>query len=131
MTNAQPDHRTVIAAALDDWWITTDPAEPFHAPAVADHVDTYLAGLGYQIRPTSQTGKPMITRVPSRGDIAFGIVLSLLSVLAATQAAFRNHFWWAVVGYVLTLILARDTAGDIRDRRDYQRPLNHLDSELP
>lgn len=127
----EPDHQHVVAAALDDWWITTDPARPFDAPDVAAHVDTYLADFGYRIRPTTQTGRPVPTRIPSLGDVIFGAVLVLAAVLAATQAAFRGHLWWAVAGYVLVLVLARDTAGDIRDRRDYQRALDDLDDEMP
>lgn len=41
----------VIAAALDDWWITTDPLQPFDIPAVADHIDTYLRHAGHLVTP--------------------------------------------------------------------------------
>lgn len=49
---AQHTPADVIAAALDDWWITTDPLQPFDIPAVADHIDTYLRHAGHLMTPS-------------------------------------------------------------------------------
>lgn len=55
-----PGHQRIIEAALDDWWITTDPIEPFHSPAVAEQVEMYLLNSGYTIAPDTRTS-PMKT----------------------------------------------------------------------
>ncbi|MGW1035033.1 hypothetical protein ACWD4Z_22955 [Streptomyces antibioticus] len=41
----------MIAAALDDWWLLTDPAAPFDGAAIAPRVETYLLSSGYEITP--------------------------------------------------------------------------------
>ncbi|WP_432032760.1 hypothetical protein [Streptomyces antibioticus] len=46
-----PHHLTVIAAALDDWWLVTDPRAPFDGAAIAPRVENYLLSSGYQITP--------------------------------------------------------------------------------
>lgn len=43
----------VIAAALDDWWITTDPSAEFNGAVIAPHVAMYLLTSGYRITPTT------------------------------------------------------------------------------
>jgi hypothetical protein len=130
MNQQQPGHRRIIAAALEDWWITTDPVEPFAPDRVADQVDLYLISSGYHISPdTRRTTMP--SRLPTRGDIASGIVLAVLAAIATIQAAVLGHEWWALIGGVLTVVLIRDTAGDIRDRRDARRALDDLDGEMP
>ncbi|MEU5111688.1 hypothetical protein AB0G64_09330 [Streptomyces longwoodensis] len=48
---AADDHLVVMAAALDDWWITLDPALPFAGAAAAAHVEEYLASSGYHVVP--------------------------------------------------------------------------------
>ncbi|MFF8034893.1 hypothetical protein [Streptomyces sp. NPDC016626] len=53
-------HRVVIAAALEDWWITTDLAQPFEPHAVAETVEFYLISSGYTIAPDTRT-TPMHT----------------------------------------------------------------------
>ena len=56
MTTHTSAHQKVIAAALEDWWITTDPLEPFEPATVADRVELYLVTAGYYIAP--DTGIP-------------------------------------------------------------------------
>jgi hypothetical protein len=56
MTNHASPHQKVIAAALEDWWITTDPAAPFDPATVAESVEQYLLSSGYYIAP--DTGIP-------------------------------------------------------------------------
>ncbi|WP_411090816.1 hypothetical protein [Streptomyces sp. 049-1] len=47
--------RDVIAAALEDWWITTDPVAPFEPAAVAADVEQYLDRAGYRITSDDRT----------------------------------------------------------------------------
>lgn len=37
----------IIATALDEWWITTDPLQTFNTTAVAQHIDTCLREAGH------------------------------------------------------------------------------------
>ena len=46
-----PHHLAVIAAALDDWWLVTDPRAPFDGAAIAPRVEVYLLSSGYHITP--------------------------------------------------------------------------------
>ncbi|PWG08762.1 hypothetical protein DF268_35925 [Streptomyces sp. V2] len=46
-------HLVVVAAALDDWWITTDPVQPFDSHSVAAHVELYLLSSGYHTVPNT------------------------------------------------------------------------------
>lgn len=63
MTTHTRPHQKVIAAALEDWWITTDPTEPFDPATVAASVELYLLTAGYYIAP--DTGiPPMHTPTP-------------------------------------------------------------------
>ncbi|HET9382564.1 MAG TPA: hypothetical protein VFP69_17275 [Streptomyces sp.] len=44
-----------IAAAIEDWWVLTDPAAPFDPRPVAERVEQYLLGSGYYIAPDADT----------------------------------------------------------------------------
>ncbi len=44
-------HLDLIASALEDWWLTTDPAQPFDTRVVAQAVDARLTRSGYRITP--------------------------------------------------------------------------------
>lgn len=50
-TIADIPHLVVVAAALDDWWTTTDPGLPFDSHDVAAHVEMYLLSSGYHVAP--------------------------------------------------------------------------------
>lgn len=84
----------VIAAALEDWWLTTDPAEPFNTAAVAEDVERYLNSSGYRITPDTGTER-MTDHSPGRGTLA-GTALITLGGLASTAAAAIQGGWgWA------------------------------------
>jgi len=51
ITIADVPHLTVVAAALDDWWIVTDPAEPFDSHSAAKRIEMYLISSGYHVVP--------------------------------------------------------------------------------
>ncbi len=55
-TTTDRPHLDVIAAALSDWWLLTDPARPFDINVVAQAVDARLTRSGYRIAP--DTGRP-------------------------------------------------------------------------
>ncbi|MDX3024051.1 hypothetical protein [Streptomyces acidiscabies] len=44
-------HLTVVAAALDDWWIVTDPSLPFDSHSAAERIEMYLISSGYHTVP--------------------------------------------------------------------------------
>jgi len=48
---APAPHLAVIAAALDDWWTTADPAATFDGDTIAPHVEMYLLSSGYHVTP--------------------------------------------------------------------------------
>ncbi|WP_329338554.1 hypothetical protein OG866_27000 [Streptomyces sp. NBC_00663] len=107
-----PPHREVIEAALDHWWITTDPVQPFHIPAVAEHVETYLAASGYRITP--DTGRPP---VPTLRAIAVALVLAVICAASVVFAALRGDWEWAGIGALGTALLTYEGIRDINDRR--------------
>ncbi|MGA5486680.1 hypothetical protein ACPCK1_02765 [Streptomyces pseudogriseolus] len=55
-TTTDRPHLDVIASALEDWWLITDPAQPFDTRVVAQAVDARLTRSGYRIAP--DTGRP-------------------------------------------------------------------------
>ncbi|MFD5468865.1 hypothetical protein [Streptomyces sp. NPDC127105] len=57
-TRHAEDHRRTIADALEDWWLTTDPAMPFDYDQVAEHVDRHLTHAGYRITTGTRTNSP-------------------------------------------------------------------------
>ncbi|QQM44987.1 hypothetical protein [Streptomyces liliifuscus] len=117
MTTPPRGHRDVIEAALDDWWLHTDPCEPFHAPAVAEQVETYLLSSGYVIAPDTRK-----TAMPRRRDIATLIVLTLACALTAVLAVIVNSWVWGCIGAAGALLLAHQAVTDIRDRRRARNP---------
>ncbi|MEV6614249.1 hypothetical protein AB0N31_10575 [Streptomyces sp. NPDC051051] len=46
-----PAHLAVIAAALDDWWLITDPHVEFNGADIAPRVEMYLLSSGYRVTP--------------------------------------------------------------------------------
>lgn len=112
-TQPRPGHREVIEDALTDWWTLTDPAEPFHTPAVAEQVETYLLTSGYTISPNTRRNPP----VPSRTEIAVVLVLAVACVIAVVLAVIRHDWEWVALGTVGTGLLGYETIRDLRDRR--------------
>jgi hypothetical protein len=101
----------VIAAALYDWWLTADPLEQFHAPAVAEHVETHLLSSGYVIAPDTRK-----STMPKRRDIATAILLALACTTAAILATIVNDWLWGAFGALGAAVLTHQAAIDIRDR---------------
>ncbi|MFI8531084.1 hypothetical protein ACIGMX_12625 [Streptomyces aquilus] len=108
-----PPHRAVIEAALTDWWTTTDPAEPFHTPAVAAQVEMYLLSSGYTITPDTRRNLAM----PSRSAIVTALVLAAVCAISAVFALVRGDWEWAGMGVLGACLLAYEGIRDLQDRR--------------
>ena len=103
----QPTPRETIAAALDDWWITTDPAAQFHAPDVAAHVHGYLAEFGYTVQPA-----PHPTRSHAASTTA--LLIALTTAIATAYAAAHTQWWASGLGALASLFLTREGLRDLR-----------------
>lgn len=102
----------IIAAALDDWWINTDPAEPFDADQVADVVERYLISSGYSIGPdTSIPPGP----VPRRA-LATVALLGTATAAVTLIAALHSLWVWAASGALVTALLTREAVHDLTGR---------------
>lgn len=112
MTTQPRGPRAVIEAALTDWWMNTDPVEPFHSPAVAEQVETYLLSSGYVIAPDTRK-----TSMPKRLDIAMTLLLVAVCAGAAAYATVINDWWWGTAGALGATLLGREALYDIRARR--------------
>lgn len=104
--------RRVVEDALWDWWITTDPLQPFAPADVAVRIDEYLRGSGFTIAPDLRK-----TRMPTRRAIACTTAIALITASSAIAAAWRGNWWWAALGTLATALLARETVRDLADRR--------------
>ncbi|MFI6274284.1 hypothetical protein [Streptomyces sp. NPDC050988] len=112
MTTPPRGHRDVIEAALTDWWITTDPSEPFHSPAVAEQVETYLLDGGYVIAPDTRK-----TTMPKRRTIIATLLVALICCTGTGFAAADGRWTWAAFGATVTVLLVVDAARDHSARR--------------
>lgn len=118
-----PDQQTVIAAALDDWWITTDPAQPFHAPDVAAHLETYLAHFGYHIHPTDPARNTPAAQPhpgPSRTHITFTVFLTLACLAGAIGAAAHHAWGVTVAGGIGAGVFAVECTKELAERHLYR-----------
>ncbi|MER6834269.1 hypothetical protein ABT320_09755 [Streptomyces cellulosae] len=124
-TTTDRPHLELIASALEDWWLITDPARPFDTRVVAQAVDARLTRSGYQITPTTRTS-PMPTRhpappPPSRAAIAFALFLTLCCLTGATIALARGDWWWLAAGAFGAVLLGQECIEEITARRAYTR----------
>ncbi|MET8826551.1 hypothetical protein ABZX40_36465 [Streptomyces sp. NPDC004610] len=108
--------RKIIAAALDDWWLTTDPSRPPDTTDAAETVEMYLLSSGYRITPDTRKA-PHTMPVPSRGTVIGAGALALLCAITAVLAALRGDTAWATLGTIGAALLTYETARDARDRR--------------
>jgi len=113
-----PAPRELITTALEDWWITTDPAAPFDPPTAADMALNYLASHGYTITPDTRLPVPYQPRnVPSCTAAATSALLAIAALTAST-AALMHHAWgWALVGFFGSGILTHEFLKELAARR--------------
>ncbi|MET7679373.1 hypothetical protein [Streptomyces sp. NPDC005423] len=121
MTHHSPQSVTpqeAIAAALDDYWITTDPAGPFHTTEAAEHIDHSLHGYGYAITTLAAAAARRCTcPPPSRANVAFTALLALACFFAGLACLAHGGIGWAVTALVGAAALAHETTTDHRTRR--------------
>jgi hypothetical protein len=115
-----PTPRETIAAALDDYWITTDPAAPFNTTQAATMIDRYLNGYGYTITTTAAataTAAPRCTcPPPSRATVAFTGLLALACLAGCLASWIRGEQTWAFAALVGATALTNETADNLRLR---------------
>lgn len=113
-----------IAAALDDYWITTDPAGPFHTTQAAHHIDTTLTDYGYTITTTTAAAVAAVNNCtcppPSRAAVAFTALLALACLLGCLACLIRGQLGWAVTALIGAGALANETAANLRLRRAHR-----------
>lgn len=107
MTTTTRPHVDVVAAALEDWWLTTDPAQPFECRSVAEAVDDHLRSSGYRIAPDTEA-TPMTTprttcdasHVYGRGPSAavFGPCILRHGHDGPLHRDAHGRTWWAAPG---------------------------------
>ncbi|MGC5034126.1 hypothetical protein ACPXCS_06145 [Streptomyces sp. DT190] len=121
MTTHSSPHQKVIAAALEDWWITTDPAAPFEPATVAETVEHYLLSSGYYIAP--DTGIPTMhaPAPPSRGTVAFTVFLVLALTTGGLVSLARHEWPWALAGAVGAVLFSWEVADELAERRAHRR----------
>ncbi|MFF0138012.1 hypothetical protein ACFYRN_16445 [Streptomyces sp. NPDC005227] len=104
------DPMVIIAATLDDWWITSDPLAAFHAPAIAHQIENHLTHFGYSITKT----RP----VPGRAAIAAGLTFATVLAALAAILAHRDAWGWVIVASVLATLITHESVRDLADRHD-------------
>ncbi|WP_031104306.1 hypothetical protein [Streptomyces sp. NRRL S-146] len=121
MTTHTNPHQKVIAAALEDWWITTDPLEPFDPDTVADRVELYLLTSGYYIAP--DTGiPPMHTPAPpSRTSVAITTLLALACLAGGLASMAHDNWFWAIAGASGAFMLSLEVRDELAERRAHRR----------
>lgn len=116
-----PTPRETIAAALDDYWITTDPSGPFNTTQAAHHIDATLTDYGYTITPTTAAAVVAVNRCtcppPSRATVAFTGLLALACLVGCLASLIRGEHGWAFTAIVGAAALTKETADALRTRR--------------
>ncbi|MFJ9895264.1 hypothetical protein ACIQPR_18305 [Streptomyces sp. NPDC091280] len=108
-----------IAAALDNYWITSDPGGPFHTTQAAEHIEASLTGYGYAVTTLAAAAARRCTcPPPSRGSIAFTALLALVCLLACLACLLNGEPGWAVSALIGAGALAHETATNLRTRRN-------------
>ncbi|MEU2992566.1 hypothetical protein ABZ772_19760 [Streptomyces griseoincarnatus] len=171
MTDPTTDrpHLDLIASALEDWWLITDPAQPFDTRVVAQAVDARLTRSGYRITPDPGSSPmpaqrrttcdashdsgftnpldPCILRhghdgplhqdangatwllfpaprpaaPPSRRTVAFTLFLTLACIAGGIISAIRGDWGWTVTAAIGALVLGREAADELAERRNHRR----------
>ncbi|MFJ4687076.1 hypothetical protein [Streptomyces sp. NPDC088789] len=87
--------RQIIAAALDDWWLTADPSRPPDTTTAADQVEMYLMSSGYQITPP---GAATVTTTPA-GDQQQPATPAHGPEACPAETAWVVEAWWRGGGW--------------------------------
>lgn len=114
----KPGHRPVIQAALDDWWLTTDPAHP-DLTAAAEQIELYLTSSGYRVTPDTDSRATMIHRL--------AYTVAVLAFASSLTLAWSHHLAPAI-GCLLAAAFCTDLADRRRPRADTQQPTHSYDA---
>ncbi|MEV6544415.1 hypothetical protein [Streptomyces sp. NPDC051665] len=118
-----PTPRETIAAALDDYWLTTDPSGPFNTTQAATQIDRYLNGFGYTITTTTaaELAAPRCTcPPPSRANVAVTVLLALACLTGALASWIRGEQGWAFAAIIGATALASEAGDNLRLRRAHR-----------
>jgi hypothetical protein len=100
-------HRPLIQAALDDWWLTTDPAHP-DLDAAAHQIETHLLNSGYHITPHTPRSTAVIHRLSyTLAALAFASSLTLAAL----------HHWALAIGCLIVAAIYTGLADRQRTTR--------------
>ncbi|XUL91020.1 hypothetical protein ACQ86D_33965 [Streptomyces galilaeus] len=114
----QPDTpQDAIAAALDDYWITSDPSSSFNTTEAAEHVDASLTGYGYTITTAAGAARRCTCPPPSRATVTVTGLLALACLLACLACFLNGEQGWAFVAIIGAAALTNETADHLRTRR--------------
>lgn len=116
-----------IAAALDHYWITTDPTGPFNTTEAAAQISAHLDDYGYTVTtiPAAAmsaaaayaTANHCTCPPPSRASVAVTALLALACVIGCLASFLRGEQGWAFAAIVGASALANETTTDLRIRR--------------
>jgi len=111
-------HRAAIQAALDDYWLTTDPMAPFDTHDVTAQIEMYLTSSGYQITPDI----PRNHHMPTRTAITLTATLALICLTGTITCAIQGDWGWAFVALTGTGAFTYELLGDLTDRHHHTHP---------
>lgn len=97
-----PAPRGAITEALEDAWLTADPARPYDPDDIADRIETYLAHTGYTITPRLHRHAPR----RSRTGTAALLCCWLGGLIGAAVDAAHSHWADTAADVALTLFAA-------------------------
>lgn len=106
-----------IAAALDNYWITTDPSGPFHTTEAAAQIEASLTGYGYTVTTlTAAAARRCTCPPPSRGTVTFTGLLTLVCLIAGLACLTRGPLDWAPAALIGAAAFAKETVDALRTR---------------
>lgn len=118
---ATPPHQAIITAALEDYWMTSDPRAPFHIPAAAEQIELYLNSSGYQITPDTTTHRMRTPTPTSRAHVAGVLLLTVICLALTIAATVTEHWALALPAFIGTVLLSWATADAYTEHRADRR----------
>lgn len=117
MTTPPLGHQTVIASALDTWWLHSDLARPLDHTEAARQIEEHLIHAGYYIAPYALKAATM----PSRRTLTGVALVTLLVAASSLFCLIRGEWLMTLLGAAMTGAFARETLRAARHRRSARR----------